>query len=184
MKTKKKATALILAASRRGAADSVAQIQNLSHKCLVVIDGMVMLERVVREIQAADSIDRIFVSIESREILESVPALKAMLEVGEIHYLPSADNLYLSIKNAAEQIENPWPLVISTGDNALHTTEMIDHFSEEIFNTPIDTAVAMTPSDVILEAYPDGKRAFHELKGSGWSSCNLYAMMNEKALSS
>ncbi len=179
-----KATALILAASRRGAADSVAKIQSLSHKCLVVIDGMVMLERVVCEIRASDHIGRIFVSIESQEILESVPALKAMLNAGEIHYLPSAENLYLSIKNAAEQIDNPWPLVISTGDNALHTTEMIDHFSEEIFSAPIDTAVAMTPSNVILEAYPDGKRAFHELKGSGWSSCNLYAMMNEKALAS
>lgn len=184
MNKQTKATALILAASRRGAEDSVAKIQNLSHKCLVVIDGMVMLERVVREIKASDNIGRIFVSIESRDILESVPALKEMLENGDIHYLPSADNLYLSIKDAAAEIESPWPLIISTGDNALHTTEMVDHFCTEIFKAPIDTAVAMTPSSVILEAYPDGKRAFHELKGSGWSSCNLYAMMNEKALSS
>lgn len=184
MNKKQKATALILAASRRGAADSVAQIQNLSHKCLVVIDGMVMLERVVREIQASENIGRVFVSIESREILESVPALKTMLEAGDIQYLPSADNLFLSIQNAAEQIEKPWPLVISTGDNALHTSNMIDHFCTEIFSEPVDTAIAMTPSNVILEAYPDGKRAFHELKGSGWSSCNLYAMMNQKAVAS
>lgn len=184
MSNQQKATALILAASRRGPADSVAQIQNLSHKCLVVIDGMVMLERVVREIKASEHIGRIFVSIESREILESVPALKDMLQAGEIDYLPSADNLYLSVKNAAESINNPWPLVISTGDNALHTSDMIDHFCTEIFSDPIDTAVAMTPSSVILEAYPDGKRAFHELKGSGWSSCNLYSMLNEKALAS
>ncbi|MCK0069178.1 NTP transferase domain-containing protein [Kordiimonas laminariae] len=177
-----KATALILAASRRGPADEVAKIQNLSHKCLVVIDGMVMLERVVREIKAAKDIDRVFVSIESRELLESVPALKEMLDAGEIHYLPSEDNLFLSVKGAAETIDNPWPLVISTGDNALHTSEMVDHFTAEIGAEAIDSAVAMTPSDVILKAYPDGKRAFHELKDGGWSSCNLYALMNEKAL--
>lgn len=182
MGQKKQATALILAASRRGPADAVAKIQNLSHKCLVVIDGMVMLERVVREIKAASHIGRIFVSIESQEILDSVPALKEMREAGEIHYLPSADNLYQSIEIAAEQIENPWPLVISTGDNALHTSEMVDHFGSEIFKAPIDAAVAMTPASVILEAYPDGKRAFHELKDGGWSSCNLYGLMNAKAL--
>ncbi len=177
-----KATALILAASRRGPADEVAKIQNLSHKCLVVIDGMVMLERVVREIKAAKDIGRIFVSIESEELLTSVPALKEMFEKGEIHYLPSEENLFLSIKNASAAIENPWPLVISTGDNALHTSDMVDHFTSEMFSENVDSAVAMTPSDVILKAYPDGKRAFHELKDGGWSSCNLYALMNEKAL--
>ena len=87
MSNQKEATALILAASRRGPEDSVAELQNVSHKCLVVIDGMVMLERVVREIKASDYIDRIFVSIESRDILESVPALKEMLKKGEIHFL-------------------------------------------------------------------------------------------------
>lgn len=182
MGQQKKATALILAASRRGPADAVAQIQNLSHKCLVVIDDMVMLERVVREIKGSEHIGRIFVSIESQEILDSVPALKEMREAGEIHYLPSGDNLYKSVEAAAEQIDNPWPLVISTGDNALHTSEMIDHFGKQIFAESVDAAVAMTPASVILEAYPDGKRAFHELKDGGWSSCNLYALMNEKAL--
>lgn len=184
MGQQKKATALILAASRRGAEDSVAKIQNLSHKCLVTIDGMVMLERVAREIIAAPKIDRVFISIENRELLESVPALKSMLDKGEIHFLPSADNLYSSTQSAVDMIENPWPLVVSTGDNALHTSNMVDHFCTEIFAEQIDTAVAMTPSSVILETYPDGKRAFHELKDGGWSSCNLYALMNEKALQS
>jgi GTP:adenosylcobinamide-phosphate guanylyltransferase len=182
MANDQKATALILAASRRGPEDSVAKIQNVSHKCLVTIDGMIMLERVVREIRASNSIGDIYVSIESKAHLESVPALKDMLEKGEIHYTPSDDNLYLSVKSAVEDIASPWPLVISTGDNALHTTEMIDYFTNEMFAKKPDAAVAMTPASVILEAYPDGKRAFHELKDGGWSSCNLYALNTNKAL--
>lgn len=182
MHQQQKATALILAASRRGPADSVAKIQSLSHKCLVVIDGMVMLERVVREIKGAQHIGRIYVSIESEDVLDSVPALKKMREDGEIHFLPSANNLFDSIKDAAARIENPWPLLVSTGDNALHTSEMIDHFGSEIFQEQLDAAVAMTPASVILEAYPEGKRAFLQMKDGGWSSCNLYALMNEKAL--
>ncbi|UTW55167.1 NTP transferase domain-containing protein [Kordiimonas sp. SCSIO 12610] len=182
MANNKKATALILAASRRGPEDAVAKIQNISHKCLVVIDGMVMLERVVREIKEADDIGDIYVSIESRDLIESVPALKEMLDKEEIHYTPSAENLFLSVKSAIEHIESPWPLVISTGDNALHTSEMINHFTNEIFSNTPDAAIAMTPASVILEAYPDGKRAFHELKDGGWSSCNLYALTTANAL--
>jgi hypothetical protein len=105
-----------------------------------------------------------------------------MLEKGEIHYTPSADNLFLSVKSAIEDIEDPWPLVISTGDNALHTSEMIDHFTSDILSKPLDAAIAMTPASVILKAYPDGKRAFHELKDGGWSSCNLYALTTPASL--
>ena len=177
-----KYTAVILAASRRGKEDTVAKIQNLSHKCLVVIDEMVMLERVVREVVGTPEVGRVYVSIESTEILDSVPALKEMREAGTIHYLPSEDNLYLSVANAAKQIENPWPLIFTTGDNALHTSEMVSHFCNEMEGKDLDAAAAMTPSAVILEAYPNGKRAFHNLKGESWSSCNLYAVLTEKAL--
>ncbi len=178
----KKATALVLAASRRGAADAVAQVQGVSHKCLVTLDGVVMLERVIREVKNAQGIDRVFVSIENEDLLRTVPALAAMLDSGEIHYVPSADNLYKSVADATAAIDNPYPLVITTGDNALHTTEMVDHFCKEIARDKPDAAVAMTPASVILEAYPEGKRAFHNLKDGGWSSCNLYALANDKAL--
>ncbi len=182
-KINKKTTAVVLAASRRGANDSVAQTQQVSHKCLITLDGMIMLERVVREMVDAKDIGRVYVSIESKDLLESVPALKTMLAEGAIHYLQSRENLYLSILGASEDIDNPFPMVITTGDNALHTSEMIDHFTSEIFSKKPDVAIAMTPSQVILDAYPDGKRAFHNLKDGGWSSCNLYALMTEKALS-
>ncbi|MEL7129604.1 MAG: NTP transferase domain-containing protein [Pseudomonadota bacterium] len=177
-----KATALILAASRRGPEDAVAKLQGVSHKCLIEIDGMVMLERVVREIMASDHIDRIFVSIESEDLLKATPALAAMLANGEIQFTPSKDNLFLSITEGAGAIEDPFPLVISTGDNALHTTEMVDFFCEELLSSESDVLVAMTPADVILKAYPDGKRAFHELRDGGWSSCNLYGLQSERAL--
>ncbi len=184
MSETRKATALILAASRLGPQDIVAKSQDVSHKCLITLDGMIMLERVVREIKAARDIDRIFISIEKEELIDSVPVLKEMRERGEIQFVQSRENLYLSVTGAAEDIDNPFPLIITTADNALHTTEMVDHFCKEIFNLNPDAGIAMTPASVILEAYPEGKRAFHNLKDGGWSSCNLYALMNEKALAS
>ena len=175
-------TALILAASRKGPEDAVAQLQGVSHKCLVEIDGMVMLERVVREIRASQHVDRIFVSIESEDVLKETPALADMLTTGTIRFVPSQDNLFLSVTHAIEAIDSPYPLLVSTGDNALHTTEMVDFFGAALTASDHDALVAMTPADVILEAYPDGKRAFHELKDGGWSSCNLYGLRSAKSL--
>jgi len=175
-------TALILAASRQGAEDAVAQLQQASHKCLVEIDGVVMLERVVRELKASEHIGRIVVSIENEDLLRQTPVLAKMFEEGSIGFVESQSNLFTSILHATETIDAPYPLLVSTGDNALHTTEMINHFCDEVRSTNYDAAVAMTPADVILKAYPDGKRAFHDLRDGGWSSCNLYGVMNSKAL--
>ena len=177
-----KLTALILAASRKGAADEVAQLQGVSHKCLVQIDGTVMLERVVQAIAASEHVGRIFVSIESESLLLETPGLAALLADGTIQFLPSSDNLFSSVQHAVRTIDAPYPMLISTGDNALHTTEYVDYFSQGMAASDADGFAGFTPAQTILDAYPDGKRAFHELKDGGWSSCNLYGLKNDKAL--
>lgn len=177
-----KVTVLVLAASRAGPQDAVAQLQNVSHKCLVEIDGEVMLQRVVREIAESEHAGDIYVSIESEELMRGVPFLDRMMEAGRLKFVSAGENLFASIEHAAATIPNTYPLVVSTGDNALHTSEMFDHFCGETLASGAEVAVAMTTADTILKAYPDGKRAFHELKDGGWSSCNLYAVTSERAI--
>lgn len=177
-----KVTALILAASRKGPADEVARLQGVSHKCLVEIDGVVMLKRVVDAIAASDHVGRVFVSIESEAVLRESAVLAEMLDKGVFQFLPSADNLFTSVKRAVGAMEDPYPLIISTGDNALHTTDYIDHFCAQFEASEGDGFGGFTPAQTILDAYPDGKRAFHELKDGGWSSCNLYGLKNNKAV--
>ncbi len=177
-----KFTALILSASRKGKEDEVAKLQGVSHKCLVEVDGTVMLQRVIDTIAASEHVERIYVSIESEAILREAPSLAAMLDSGAIHFVPSADNLFASVEQGVAAIEDPYPLLISTGDNALHETPYIDHFCEQFLASDGDGYAGFTPAQTILDAYPDGKRAFHELKDGGWSSCNLYGLRNDKAL--
>ncbi|MEE4199738.1 NTP transferase domain-containing protein [Erythrobacter sp.] len=177
-----KVTVLVLAASRAGPHDAVAQLQGVSHKCLVELDGEIMLARVVREIAQSRHAGDIWVSIEDEALLRQVPYLARLMEEGRLYFVPAGDNLFASIMDAADTIPAPYPLVVSTGDNALHTAEMFDHFCAEMLASGADAAVAMTPASTILEAYPDGKRAFHELKDGGWSSCNLYGVANAQAI--
>ncbi|MEM1196208.1 MAG: hypothetical protein AAGH57_08905 [Pseudomonadota bacterium] len=175
-------TALILAASRKGPSDEVAQLQGVSHKCLVEVDGVVMLKRVVDAIAASDHVGRIFVSIESEAVLRESQVLADMLDQGVFQFLPSSDNLFGSVKQAVAEIEDPYPIIISTGDNALHETHYIDHFCADFLASEGDGFAGFTPAQTILDAYPDGKRAFHELKDGGWSSCNLYGLKNDKSM--
>ncbi|MFN2100516.1 NTP transferase domain-containing protein [Altererythrobacter sp. MF3-039] len=180
--TENKATVLVLAASRAGPEDAVAALRGVSHKCLVEIDGEIMLQRVVREISGSKSAGDIWVSIESEDLLRQVPYLSEMMDAGRLHFLPAGENLFASIMAGAEAIPDPYPLVVSTGDNALHTSEMFEYFCRAVLDSEMDAGVGMTPASTILEAYPDGKRAFHELKDGGWSSCNLYAAKTQRAI--
>lgn len=177
-----KFTALVLAASRRGAQDPVAQIQGLSHKCLVKLNGVPMVQRVIDGLRGAKHIARIYVSIEDPAILRTIPAVADMLDKGEIATVPSEGNLAQSVYKAASEIATPFPLIISAGDNALHTPEMIDHFCAEVAATEGDAFVAMTRAQLILDKYPGGQRAFHRLKDEAYSSCNLYSLKTASAV--
>jgi len=144
-----KVTALVLAASRKGAEDEVAKLQGVSHKCLVKVDGTVMLQRVVEAIAASEHVDRIFVSIESEAILRESETLTKMLDDGVMKFTPSADNLFSSVQHGVAAIDAPYPLIISTGDNALHTTEYIDHFCTEFLASDGDGFAGFTPAQTI-----------------------------------
>ncbi len=182
MEGTQKATILVMAASRRGAKDVVAQMQGKSHKCLVEIDGVVMLERVVEALIVSDCFERIYISIESESLLRSVPRLAGWMDDGRIAMVESTGNLADSVYSAASEIPSAFPLIITTGDNALHTPELIRDFMDQFWKCEGDVAIAFTRKDIVLADYPDVGLAFHNLKDGGYSACNLYGLRTERAL--
>ena len=180
--THKPFTALVLAASRKGPGDAVAQIQGKSHKCLVKLNGTAMIERVLQTVIDTPEITRVFISVEDPAVLREVPKVAAWLDSGVITPISSKGNLAESIFSAVQDIPDPYPLIVTAGDNALHRPEMLSHFCNEITKMPADAYIGMTQAQLILDKYPEGARAFHRLKDGAYSSCNLYAVTNEKGV--
>jgi GTP:adenosylcobinamide-phosphate guanylyltransferase len=176
------ANALVMAASRKGPRDSVAQLQDKSHKCLVEIDGEVMLVRVIDALVQSGHIGTVYVSIEGEEPLRTVPQLAAWLDEGRVKVATSEGNLADSVLAAARQMTDPFPFLITTGDNALHTPELIREFMEKFWMVKGDVALGFTSEEVVAKEIPDSGLAYHRLKDGGYSSCNLYGMRNEHAL--
>lgn len=175
-------TALVLAASRKGPGDAVAQIQNKSHKCLVSLNGTAMIERVIQTVVDTKAVTRIFVSVEDPAILREVPKVAAWLDSGVVVPVQSLGNLAESVFSAVKEIPDPYPLIITAGDNALHTPEMLEHFCAEVGKSDADAFIGMTQAQLILDKYPEGARAFHRLKDGAYSSCNLYAVRSDKGV--
>lgn len=175
---------LVLAASRRGAEDVVAKLQDKSHKCLVELDGQVMLERVIEALIDSDCFDSIHVSVDEESILLATDRMKAWVTDGTVRFIQSRGNLADSVLAAVDEIEHPLPLIITTGDNALHTPELVRDFMTAFHASVEDVVIAFSSEEVVLREFADSGLAFHRLKDGGYSSCNLYGLRGAASLRS
>lgn len=181
--TQKNYAALVLAGSRAQADDPLLASAGVSHKCFIDLEQKPMLLRVVESLTKSDRIDHVIVSINQ----EVIPEARALLEgadwSGKIDFVPAGTTFGDSFEKVVDSHPDAFPLVVTTGDNGLHTPDMIYHFCDVIDRKPVDVAVAMTRAEVILARYPNGQRAFHNLKDGAYSSCNLYALLTKNAVS-
>lgn len=177
-------TALVLAASR-GNLDPLAEAGGVSHKCFIDIAGQPMLRRVVEAVAESKRIGRIIVMIEEESIAEARAVLKSLPGSDALVYTPSAASIAASVTAAGERFPDALPLIVTTGDNPLHTAEMVRYFCDAL--KPIvasghDGAIGLTPARFILEKYPEGNRAFHRFRDGAFSSCNIYALLTPRAI--
>ena len=172
-------TGLVLAASR-GNLDPLAKAGGVSHKCFIDIAGQPMLRRVVAAVMASGRIGRTIVAIEPDSINEAKEILADLPGAETIEYVASRENIGSSVSAVATS--EMLPLVITTGDNALHTAEMVRYFCDALDDLKEDGALGLTPAEYILAKYPEGNRAFHRFRDGAFSSCNIYALLTEKAL--
>ena len=172
-------TGLVLAASR-GTLDPLAQAGGVSHKCFIDIAGQPMLRRVVSAVMASGRIGRTIVAIEPESIAEAKEILAGLPGADTIEYVASRENIGSSV--AAVATPELLPLVITTGDNALHTPELVRYFCDALDEVKEDGALGLTPAEYILAKYPEGNRAFHRFRDGAFSSCNIYALLTPKSL--
>lgn len=172
-------TGLVLAASR-GNLDPLAQAGGVSHKCFIDIAGQPMLRRVVSAVMASGRIGRTIVAIEPESIAEAKEILAGLPGADTIEYVASRENIGSSV--AAVATPELLPLVITTGDNALHTPELVRYFCDALDEVKEDGALGLTPAEYILSKYPEGNRAFHRFRDGAFSSCNIYALLTPKSL--
>ena len=172
-------TGLVLAASR-GNLDPLALAGGVSHKCFIDISGQPMLRRVVKAVMESGRIGRTIVAIEPDSVDEAKAILADLPGAEAIEYVASRDNIAASVDAVATP--DMLPLVITTGDNALHTPEMVRFFCDALDDLDADGAIGLTPAHYILEKYPEGNRAFHRFRDGAFSSCNIYALLTPRSL--
>jgi len=174
-------TALVLAATRGGPRDPLAQQGGVSHKAFIDLAGKPMLRRVVEGVIDSGRIGRVIVSIEP-DAMDEAEQVLAGLDAGiPIAFTPSRESIGISVAAIEQAFPDVLPMIITTGDNGLHTHEIVRSFCDQLDSVDADGALGLTNAHYVLDKYPDGARAFHRFRDGQFSSCNLYAFLSPEA---
>ncbi len=163
-------TALILAGSRPGALDSLADYAGVPHKALITLDGETLLARVAQAIREA-GIVHIAVSANH-------PAVIAEAERLSLSVVAPASGPSGSVAAALEALGTP--MLVTTADHALLAAPWIAQFLNDTPATA-DAAVLLARRDVVEAAAPGTRRTWLRFADGDWSGCNLFLLATPDA---
>ncbi|WP_415452967.1 nucleotidyltransferase family protein [Acetobacter orientalis] len=156
---------LVLAGTRPGVPDPMAQAAGVTHKAILPIAGTPMITRVLTALRATPEVGRIVVCIDQPAVLDGLlpPDISVIAAQPEG---PSA-----SVLAGLAQLGTP--LLVTTADNALLKPEWVTEFLQKC-PSACDVAVAVAQEAAVLRDVPVTKRTFIRLSDLAFSGCNLF----------
>ncbi|HIC82352.1 MAG TPA: hypothetical protein EYP07_15530 [Kiloniellaceae bacterium] len=177
----KRFTALVLAADR-GPGDPVSRAAGVDHKCLAMVAGQPMLQRVIGALAESPQIGRIAVCLADPLLLDRLEGLAALRRSVCLSALPAAATPSQSVLRAVDALERPFPILITTGDHALLSRTMVDHFCAESLNGGAAVTAGVTASGTLLARYPASRRTYLRFRDERYSGSNLFALVSAEGL--
>lgn len=166
-----KANVLILAGQREGVVDPLCASAGIEWKALLPIHDKPMTQYVLDALDKSNSVQKPYwVSGIDKDLVD--PTLRQS----------SAEGGPASSVVVAAEAGIDYPLLVTTCDHALLTTEMVDCFISGAENIGADFALGLAEKTVIQPAYPETKRTYLKFADRSVSGCNLFYIKNAKGL--
>jgi GTP:adenosylcobinamide-phosphate guanylyltransferase len=173
-------TAIILAADRNPH-DPLVQVSKACCKALVEVDGVPMLQRVVSALQDSEHIENILLSGPTREQLASSEFLENAVNNRQISWLAPQNSPSSSAYQAMKSLPQHSPVLVTTADHPLLTSEIVDYFLGHALRTGADVAVGVINFSAIAKKFPNAKKTVTRLRDGGYCGCNLFAFLTPQS---
>lgn len=158
--------AIILAGQRPGP-DALCDHAGVAFKADIPICGIPMVERVASALTEA--------GVDAPFALSGYPEAKAGFEIIAGGRGP-ADSALIAAG------EGSFPILLTTCDHALLTSEMVKSFIAQSQASGADFTVGLATETVIQAKYPTTQRTYLQFSDYAVSGCNLFYLANENAL--
>lgn len=168
-------TGALVLAGARATGDPLCEGEGVSSKAIIDIDGAPMLSHVVRALNGAGFEQPVWVlGGEKSDIHEASSG-------ADIRPLSSTgDGPASSLANALESGVGT-PLLVTTADHPLLTSEIVEAFLDAAKRMDADICIGFARRDTIESVYPNTKRTYLPIGAKDLSGCNLFYLSNEGA---
>lgn len=174
-------TALILAGARPGK-DPVADYVGVACKVLAKVGGERMVDRVLRATEMAETVRNRILCGPSWEIVRDDSFLLPLIESGQIGWQEPQRGPSESVQNFLETHLQDLPLLVTTGDHALLTPEIVDYFVKEACMLGADVVVGLVSYSLVRRAFPVSKRTVLRFGKEEFCGCNLFVFFTPEAI--
>ena len=173
-------TAIIMAADRNPD-DPVTRAAGVSCKALTPVGGIPMVLRVLNALEESLEVGPRLLCGPPRPLLEQAAVLKSGVDAGDYGWTASRDSPSASAAAAMEQIPDSQPVLLTTADHALLSSQIIDYFCGQARIADCDLVVALAPHELVATAWPGVQRTRLRFSDKDYCSCNLFAFMTPRA---
>jgi hypothetical protein len=141
-----------------------------------------MLVRVARRLLAWPSVEHLYISIDTPQLLEAIPFIGEAQREGRVTILRSRSSPSQSVIDALEAAEvEAEPVLVTTADHALLDDTILDAFFEPAFASPADLNVGLVSRTIIEQRFPTAKRTYLDFRDDGYSGANLFLFKNRSS---
>lgn len=179
MRAETRFAAVVLAGDRRPD-DPVAAAAGVGAKCLAPVGGCPMAVRVIRALQASDRVQRIVLCGPSEATLREAPVLLALTKDGRVGWMAPGATPSTSAASALAAVPDDEPVLVTTGDHALLSPDMVRHFVDHARASGADVAVGLAPHALVRNAWPGTRRTVLKFRGGHYCGCNLFALLTPR----
>jgi GTP:adenosylcobinamide-phosphate guanylyltransferase len=173
-------TAIIMAADRNPD-DPVSRAAGVSCKALTPVGGIPMVLRVLNALEESLAVGPRLLCGPPWPLLEQAPALKSGVDAGDYGWTASRNSPSASASAAMEQIQDSQPVLLTTADHTLLSSQIIDYFCGQACTADFDLMVALAPHELVATTYPGLQRTRLRFSDRDYCSCNLFAFMTPRS---
>jgi GTP:adenosylcobinamide-phosphate guanylyltransferase len=167
--------ALVLAGTRPGG-DPLAEHAGVSHKALIDVGGVTMIERVVAALSASPEVARIVIAIDRPELLAGLEGLRACAK--PLTTMPTQDGPSATVAMALTR--EATPLLVTTADHALLRPQWVREFLAAC-PPEADVVAALASRTAVEAAVPATRRTWLSFSDGDFSGCNLFLLARPQA---
>ena len=171
---------IILAGERPGGS-ALNSAFNIAASVMVPVSGKPALARVMQTINDSRLAGGGIICGPTADVIEHSKELKKLLQDPGFEWLKPATGPAASALSALEKLDH-FPALLTSGDHALLTREIVDDFCDRVLSetgdSNYDLVLGFVPYELVQAAWPESKRTVLKFSNGQFCGSNLIAILN------